>query len=177
MEQITDKIINMKNLFLLLLTFYSNYSMSQSESYPIQFEDSLTILFPAEPEITENSDFSKTYNVETTQGTFTVLIHRNKEPLLLSDSLIDLATDLFSADFFNDPNLGALSNTDQIVIGNMRGKYMRFEVSTVQPASFIMYLRLSSSKSPNTYSIAYRYQDRGGKPLYDKESFLASIKD
>ena len=167
----------MKYVFLCLFLLHYNYSTGQDNPYPIQFEDSLTIMFPSKPEITKNSDFSETYVAQTDRGDFSVIVHSYEAPLLSSDSVIDVIMDSFSKDFSQDPNLGDLSVTEKVVKGKMRGRYMKFEINELQPAFFVMYLTLSSSTSPNTYSIGYRYQDSANQPLYDKESFLASVKE
>ncbi len=134
-------------------------------------------MFPSKPEITKNGDFSETYAAQTDRGDFSVIVHRYKAPLLSSDSVIDVTMDSFSKDFSQDPNLGDLSITEKVVKGKMRGRYMQFMINELQPAFFVMYLTLSSSISPNTYSIGYRYQNSANQPLYDKENFLASVKE
>ena len=80
-------------------------------------------------------------------------------------------------DFTNDANLGSVSDTAKVIIGDLKGVYFEMEwKQTNEPTIVVMNLILIDKKSSDMFSIAYQYFDNGEDVLYDKESFLASIK-
>ena len=131
--------------FLFSLFFlFADYAIAQNESYPIQLENGLTILFPAEPIITGMKGVSESYVAETSHGTFTVLVRGQRSS---DDSLpsvnVDKVIESMLNNFTNDANLGSVSDTAKIIIGDLKGVYFKMEwKQTNEPTMVVMNLIL-----------------------------------